>query len=295
MAFAGNRPYYLIPVQAAWDGNFFVRNNRAIHGYNNRMQPPKPFVNRHGYYSQDQRRAMMSNTRSVPLRNALYRALTSGERGEPLIEHTDEYRFNAMMEAARQEAKRKAVERTRQKAIDEANLRKTLAKEAARRKAMEEEARRRAIQEAARRREKEEKDAKRKTMRDIVRRRAIEAGEAYSHKKVCCESSTQKSTYESPQNKFKRNTLRRATTPRPHYVNYDRNVTLAEENLKNGLEVDKGNGAVLSINGSPDGPNGAVVKSGRYSYTEEDGTTIDVSFVADEIIILTSLGSFNWR
>ncbi|KAK3874689.1 hypothetical protein Pcinc_020399 [Petrolisthes cinctipes] len=263
MAFARTRPYYLIPLQAAWNGNFFVRNNRAIHGYN-RMQQPKPYVNRHGYYIQDQRRAMLSNTRSIPLRNALYRALTSSERGEPLIEHTDEYRFNAMMEAARQEAKRKAGERTRQKAIDEANLRKTLAEEAARRKATAEEARRRAHQEAARRIEKEETDAKRKAMRDIVRRRAIEAGEVYSPKK----SSTQKTTYESTQSKFKRNIFRSissSTTPSPHHDHYDRNVTLAEENLKNGLAVDKGNGAVLSINGSPDGPNGAVVKSGRYS------------------------------
>lgn len=208
---------------------------------------------------------MLNNARSIPIRNAVHRALMSNERVEPHVEHTDEYRFNAMMKAARQEAKRKAMERARLKAIEEENQRKARAKEAERRRAIEEENRRKAIEEAARRREKAEKDAKRNALREIVRQRAIEAGEAYSPKKPESNSSEDELSYEMPQNIFKRNV-------RPGLVSTLFNLTQSAERLppehddaKNGLEVDKGNGAVLSQNGSPDGPNGAVVKSGRYS------------------------------
>ncbi|XP_042218156.1 cuticle protein AMP1A-like isoform X2 [Homarus americanus] len=48
------------------------------------------------------------------------------------------------------------------------------------------------------------------------------------------------------------------------------------------LDVKTGNGIVVSQSGSPDGPEGAVVKTGEYSYTAPDGTPVVVKFVADE-------------
>ncbi|XP_042218191.1 cuticle protein AMP1A-like [Homarus americanus] len=55
-----------------------------------------------------------------------------------------------------------------------------------------------------------------------------------------------------------------------------------EEDGRYNLHVETGNGIVLSQSGSPDGPDGAVVKAGSYSYTAPDGTLVDVKFVADE-------------
>ncbi|XP_045135713.1 cuticle protein AM1199-like [Portunus trituberculatus] len=48
------------------------------------------------------------------------------------------------------------------------------------------------------------------------------------------------------------------------------------------LDVETGNGIVLSQSGSPNGPDDSVVKSGHYSYTAPDGTFVEVKFVADE-------------
>ncbi|XP_063857062.1 cuticle protein AM1199-like [Scylla paramamosain] len=48
------------------------------------------------------------------------------------------------------------------------------------------------------------------------------------------------------------------------------------------LDVETGNGIVLSQSGSPDGPEDSVVKTGHYSYTAPDGTFVEVKFVADE-------------
>ncbi|XP_042218161.1 cuticle protein AMP1A-like [Homarus americanus] len=48
------------------------------------------------------------------------------------------------------------------------------------------------------------------------------------------------------------------------------------------FDVETGDGIVLSQSGSPDGPDGAVVKAGRYAYTAPDGTPVEVTFVADE-------------
>ncbi|XP_069947360.1 cuticle protein AM1159-like [Cherax quadricarinatus] len=55
-----------------------------------------------------------------------------------------------------------------------------------------------------------------------------------------------------------------------------------EEDGRYNYEVETGNGIRLSQSGSPDGPEGAVVKSGQYSYTAPDGTSVVVKFVADE-------------
>nr|XP_045593218.1 cuticle protein AMP1A-like [Procambarus clarkii] len=55
-----------------------------------------------------------------------------------------------------------------------------------------------------------------------------------------------------------------------------------EEDGSYNLDVETGNGIVLSQSGSPDGPDGSVVKAGEYSYTAPDGTLVHVKFVADE-------------
>ncbi|XP_071516404.1 cuticle protein AMP1A-like [Panulirus ornatus] len=54
-----------------------------------------------------------------------------------------------------------------------------------------------------------------------------------------------------------------------------------EEDGRYNLDVETGNGIVLSQSGSPTGPKGAVVKAGEYSYTAPDGTPVLVKFVAD--------------
>nr|ADI59754.1 early cuticle protein 6 [Callinectes sapidus] len=48
------------------------------------------------------------------------------------------------------------------------------------------------------------------------------------------------------------------------------------------LDVQTGNGIVLAQSGSPDGPEGSVIKAGQYSYTAPDGSPVVVKFVADE-------------
>ncbi|KAK4326488.1 hypothetical protein Pmani_003014 [Petrolisthes manimaculis] len=55
-----------------------------------------------------------------------------------------------------------------------------------------------------------------------------------------------------------------------------------EEDGRYNYDVETGNGIVLSQSGSPTGPEGAVVKSGQYSYTAPDGTPVVVKFVANE-------------
>ncbi|KAK3874687.1 hypothetical protein Pcinc_020397 [Petrolisthes cinctipes] len=55
-----------------------------------------------------------------------------------------------------------------------------------------------------------------------------------------------------------------------------------EEDGTYNLDVETGNGIVLSQSGSPVGPDNSVVKAGEYSYTAPDGTPIHVKFVADE-------------
>ncbi|XP_071516031.1 cuticle protein AMP1A-like [Panulirus ornatus] len=47
------------------------------------------------------------------------------------------------------------------------------------------------------------------------------------------------------------------------------------------VDVETGDGIVLSQSGSPTGPDGSVVKAGQYSYTAPDGTFVEMKFVAD--------------
>ncbi|KAK8389262.1 hypothetical protein O3P69_020894 [Scylla paramamosain] len=47
------------------------------------------------------------------------------------------------------------------------------------------------------------------------------------------------------------------------------------------LDVKTSNGISVSEQGRPEGPEGAVVTSGVFSYTAPDGTPVEVKFVAD--------------
>ncbi|XP_042893827.1 cuticle protein AMP1A-like [Penaeus japonicus] len=55
-----------------------------------------------------------------------------------------------------------------------------------------------------------------------------------------------------------------------------------EDDGRYNLDVETANGISLSQSGSPDGPDGAIVKAGQYSYTAPDGTLVSVKFVANE-------------
>ncbi|XP_066943603.1 cuticle protein AM1159-like [Macrobrachium rosenbergii] len=48
------------------------------------------------------------------------------------------------------------------------------------------------------------------------------------------------------------------------------------------VDFEAENGIAFSQSGSPDGPEGAVIKAGQYSYTAPDGTFVEVKYVADE-------------
>ncbi|KAK8740178.1 hypothetical protein OTU49_003083, partial [Cherax quadricarinatus] len=61
-----------------------------------------------------------------------------------------------------------------------------------------------------------------------------------------------------------------------------RDDRVQDENGKFNFEVETGNGISFSQSGSPDGPEGAVVKSGQYAYTAPDGTVFELKYVADE-------------
>ncbi|XP_042218175.1 cuticle protein AMP1A-like [Homarus americanus] len=61
-----------------------------------------------------------------------------------------------------------------------------------------------------------------------------------------------------------------------------RDERIHEEDGRYSVDVETGNGIILSQSGSPSGPEGAVVKAGQYSYTAPDGTPVVVKFVADE-------------
>ncbi|XP_063855092.1 cuticle protein AMP1A-like [Scylla paramamosain] len=79
--------------------------------------------------------------------------------------------------------------------------------------------------------------------------------------------------------------------PRPEYADSEeskehipilRDDRVHEDDGRYNLDVETGNGIFLSQSGSPDGPDGSVVKSGVFSYTAPDGTPVEVKFVADE-------------
>ncbi|XP_066943592.1 cuticle protein AMP1A-like [Macrobrachium rosenbergii] len=48
------------------------------------------------------------------------------------------------------------------------------------------------------------------------------------------------------------------------------------------VNVETANGIALQDSGSPDGPKGAVVASGSFSYTSPEGIPVHVRYVADE-------------
>ncbi|XP_042218182.1 cuticle protein AM1199-like [Homarus americanus] len=79
--------------------------------------------------------------------------------------------------------------------------------------------------------------------------------------------------------------------PKPDYAHSEesaehvailKDVRVHEDDGRYSVDVETGDGIVLSQAGSPDGPDGAIVKSGSYSYTAPDGTPVYVKFVADE-------------
>ncbi|XP_068206632.1 cuticle protein AMP1A-like [Palaemon carinicauda] len=48
------------------------------------------------------------------------------------------------------------------------------------------------------------------------------------------------------------------------------------------VNVETANGIVMQDSGSPDGPKGAIVSSGSFSYTSPEGIPVNVRYVADE-------------
>ncbi|KAK4326481.1 hypothetical protein Pmani_003007 [Petrolisthes manimaculis] len=61
-----------------------------------------------------------------------------------------------------------------------------------------------------------------------------------------------------------------------------RDDRVMEEDGRYSLDVETANGIVYSQSGSPEGPEGAVIKAGQYSYTAPDGTLVELKYVADE-------------
>ncbi|XP_045135716.1 cuticle protein AMP1A-like [Portunus trituberculatus] len=61
-----------------------------------------------------------------------------------------------------------------------------------------------------------------------------------------------------------------------------RDDRVMEEDGRYSLDVETGNGITLSQSGTPEGPDGSVIKAGSYSYTAPDGTLVELKFVADE-------------
>nr|XP_027208979.1 cuticle protein AMP1A-like [Penaeus vannamei] len=57
---------------------------------------------------------------------------------------------------------------------------------------------------------------------------------------------------------------------------------IQEDDGRYSVDVETGNGIKLSESGSPDGPDGAVIKAGQYEYTAPDGTLVQLKFVANE-------------
>ncbi|XP_037780461.1 cuticle protein AMP1A-like [Penaeus monodon] len=61
-----------------------------------------------------------------------------------------------------------------------------------------------------------------------------------------------------------------------------RDERVQEDDGRYSVDVETANGIVASESGSPEGPEGAVVKAGQYAYTAPDGSLIEVKFTADE-------------
>ncbi|XP_042893854.1 cuticle protein AMP1A-like [Penaeus japonicus] len=57
---------------------------------------------------------------------------------------------------------------------------------------------------------------------------------------------------------------------------------IQEDDGRYSVDVETGNGIKLTESGSPDGPEGSVIKAGQYEYTAPDGTLVQLKFVANE-------------
>ncbi|XP_027239254.2 cuticle protein AMP1A [Penaeus vannamei] len=61
-----------------------------------------------------------------------------------------------------------------------------------------------------------------------------------------------------------------------------RDDRVQEDDGRYNFDIETGDGITASESGSPDGPEGAIVASGKYSYTAPDGSLIEVTYVANE-------------
>ncbi|XP_042893834.1 cuticle protein AMP1A-like [Penaeus japonicus] len=61
-----------------------------------------------------------------------------------------------------------------------------------------------------------------------------------------------------------------------------RDDRVQEEDGRYNFDIETGDGITASESGSPDGPEGAIVASGHFSYTAPDGSLIEVTYVANE-------------
>ncbi|XP_027239258.2 cuticle protein AM/CP1114 [Penaeus vannamei] len=61
-----------------------------------------------------------------------------------------------------------------------------------------------------------------------------------------------------------------------------RDNRVQEDDGRYNFDIETGDGITASESGSPDGPEGAVVVSGKYSYPAPDGTLIEVTYIANE-------------
>ncbi|XP_042893852.1 larval cuticle protein LCP-17-like [Penaeus japonicus] len=57
---------------------------------------------------------------------------------------------------------------------------------------------------------------------------------------------------------------------------------IQEDDGRYSVDVETGNGIKLTESGTPDGPEGSVIKAGQYEYTAPDGTTVQLKYVANE-------------
>ncbi|KAK4326484.1 hypothetical protein Pmani_003010 [Petrolisthes manimaculis] len=83
-------------------------------------------------------------------------------------------------------------------------------------------------------------------------------------------------TYIVPDQSFRQETISVA-----EQIPILRDDRVQEETGHYNFDVETANGIIMSQSGSPDGPEGSVVKTGEYSYTAPDGTPVHIRFVAD--------------
>ncbi|XP_063587510.1 cuticle protein CP14.6-like [Penaeus indicus] len=61
-----------------------------------------------------------------------------------------------------------------------------------------------------------------------------------------------------------------------------RDDRVQEEDGRYNYDIETGDGITVAESGSPDGPEGAIVASGQFSYTAPDGSLIKLTYVANE-------------